>query len=194
MEPDKRRTKWSATFYEGEYHYFDNMPSVVKSYGYQDEVCPTTGKKHRQAWLLTAQQSFRAIQKKIPGVHLKPVLTDEHWDNLKDYCKKARTRDLSGNVVEEVKNSNYLRQSDIYMLVASKVQGYITPERIAECVRLRQDINREEFWYGVNGILFERPELSNFLSAPASEKFWMRTGHTWKILYNKSISNATPFL
>lgn len=186
---DKRRfTKWSATFYEGEYHYFDNMPSVVKCYGYQDELCPTTGKKHRQAWLLTAQQTFTAVQKKIPGVHLKPVMTDEHWTHLKDYCKKSNTRDLSGNVVEEVRNDNYLTQSDIYMLIAKHVKGYMTLERIRQCSEMKWNIDREEYWYGVNSILFERPELSNFLSAPASERFWMRTNSTWKILYAKSIN------
>lgn len=182
----KRHSKWIATFYEGQYHYFDNMPSVVKKYGYQDEICPTTGRKHRQAWLLTTQQSSLAIRKKLYGVSIRPAMSQEHWDNIVNYCKKDKTRDLSGNVVEEVANKNYLRQQDIYMLVASKVMGYLTPERITQCHTLKQDINREEFWYGVNSILFERPELSTFLSAPAAEKFWMRTGHTWKALYLKS--------
>lgn len=186
VDLSKRHTKWIATFYEGEYHYFDDMPSIVKKFGYQDEVCPTTGKKHRQAWLLTTQQSCNAIRKKLYGVHIDPAMSQQHWDNIVEYCKKARTRDISGTVVEEVSNKNYLRQQDIYMLVAAKVQGYITPERISQCHSLKQDINREEFWYGVNSILFERPELSTFLSAPAAEKFWMRTGHTWKALYLKS--------
>lgn len=182
-----RYTKWSATFYEGQYGYFDAMPSVIREYGYQDELCPTSGRKHRQAWLITSQQTIRSLHKKIPGVHLKPCKTKEHWEEVRyKYCKKERTRDLSGNVVEQVKNESYLRQNDIYLLVASKVMGYITPERIGECHRLKQDIHREEFWFGVNSILLERQELATFLSAPAAERFWMRTGHTWKALYLKS--------
>lgn len=190
MDDKQRRTKWSATFYEGQYHYLDEMPPIVKQFGWQDEICPDTGRKHRQAWLLTSQQSFTALQKKIPGVHLKPVLTEEHWTRLKAYCKKEESKDPNGQTREQVDNDKYMRQCDIYMLIAKYAKGYLTAESITEMLKLKMNPYKEEFWYGANRIIQTKKELVCFLSSAQAEKVWTKTRSTWFNLYNQSINEA----
>lgn len=74
------------------------MPPIVAEWGWQDEVCPTSGKLHKQGYIRTYQQQrFAAMKKAFPGVHLE-IARD--WNKLLNYCKKTDTA-VEGTTVRE---------------------------------------------------------------------------------------------
>jgi len=93
-------TNWQMTVYEGQYQLLDKMPPGVKAWGWQDEICPDTGRKHRQGYVqLTRQQRLSFLRKILPGVHV------EIARNIQDlilYCSKEATRDPDGQQIRVV--------------------------------------------------------------------------------------------
>lgn len=74
------------------------MPPIVAEWGWQDEVCPTSGKLHKQGYIRTYQQQrFAAMKKAFPGVHLE-IARD--WNKLLNYCKKTDTA-VEGTTVRQ---------------------------------------------------------------------------------------------
>lgn len=86
------------TVYESQYELLECMPSEVAEWGWQDEICPDTGRKHRQGYVRTQFQMTRVkLSKLLPGIHLEVA---KDWDALKEYCRKVESRDLSGTQIE----------------------------------------------------------------------------------------------
>ena len=182
---------WSATFYEKQYGHFDKMLDVVKEWGYQDEVCPTTSRKHRQGWLHTKQQTLKALAHKLKGVHLEPIPTTEteRIKKLKAYCSKEKTRDATGEVVLEKANPNFLTTQQVYELLAKHTQGYITVERLQASKKIFQD----EYWYGVASIIFENPALVGYYASPNVLRVWVETRHVWHCKFTQAAQQSpTP--
>lgn len=93
-----KSTHWAFTAYEDQYALVASMSdsTTVAEYGYQDEICPDTNRKHKQGYLRTKQQvRFSSLRKEFPGIHFE-VARD--WNKLLNYCKKKESRDLSGNI------------------------------------------------------------------------------------------------
>jgi len=89
------------TVYEGQYAQLEVMPPGIAEWGYQDEVCPETGRKHRQGYVRTRQQvRFSAMQKMLPGIHIEIA---KNWDALREYCKKVDTA-VPGTQVHQVQS------------------------------------------------------------------------------------------
>lgn len=90
-----KTSRWQFTAYEEQYGLVDDMSksSTVAEYGYQPEICPETGRKHRQGYLRTKNQvRFSALRKEFPGIHFEVA---KNWAALINYCKKEETRDKS---------------------------------------------------------------------------------------------------
>lgn len=94
---DNKNTRYAFTAYEAQYDVVDQAQTdvaLVKMLAYQEEVCPTTGRKHRQGCLQTQMPvRFSRVKSLLPGVHIE-VARD--WYKLVNYCKKQETRDASG--------------------------------------------------------------------------------------------------
>jgi len=88
-----KTTRWAFTAYEDQYKLVDDMgkSSVVAEYGWNPEICPETGRKHRQGYLRTKiQVRFSALRKEFPGIHFEVA---KNWEALMNYCRKEETRE-----------------------------------------------------------------------------------------------------
>lgn len=88
-----KSSRWAFTAYEDQYGLVDDMSksSTVAEYGWNPEVCPETGRKHRQGYLRTkVQVRFSALRKEFHGIHFEIA---KNWEALQNYCKKEATRE-----------------------------------------------------------------------------------------------------
>lgn len=93
----EKSTRWSFTAYEPQYPLIEAHHDIIAEIGWQDEICPTTGKKHRQGFLRTVRQvRFSQLRSILPGLHLEQA---KNWEALQKYCKKEATRDANGSQV-----------------------------------------------------------------------------------------------
>jgi len=182
---------WQATVYEKQYHFFDKMPTVVKEWGYQDEICPKTGTPHKQAWFHTKQQTVKAMRSKLKGIHLEPVPANdpERIKKLKEYSQKEKSRDANGEQVIAKANPDFLSTQQVYELLAKHTQGYITVERLQASKKIFQD----EYWYGVSSIIFENPALVGYYASPNVLRVWVETRHVWHCKFTQAAQpSPTP--
>lgn len=115
-----KSSRWSMTVYEDQYGLLTIMPPEIAEWGWQDEVCPTSGKPHRQGYLRTkSQMRFSALKKILPGIHIEVA---KNWSALLIYCKKEETRDPSGEQVHQVNNmpSKYTYAAEIAERLSQK--------------------------------------------------------------------------
>ena len=95
----EKTTRWQFTAYESQYAMISQCPMGVAKIGFQDEVCPTTNRNHRQGYiLLKEQQRFSWMKKTFPGLHVEVA---RNWQALVQYCKKEATR-AEGAVFTEI--------------------------------------------------------------------------------------------
>jgi len=88
-----KSSRWSFTAYEDQYGLVDDMSksATIAEYGWNPEICPETGRKHRQGYLRSKNQvRFSALKKEFPGIHFEVA---KNWEALKNYCKKEETRE-----------------------------------------------------------------------------------------------------
>ena len=86
----EKSTRWQFTAYEPQYAMISQCPPGVHKIGFQDEVCPTTNRNHRQGYIqLKEQQRFSWMRKVFPGLHVEIA---RNWQALVAYCKKEATR------------------------------------------------------------------------------------------------------
>lgn len=88
METTKA-TRWAFTAYEQQWHLFQNRPPIIAEWGWQEEVCPDTGRHHYQGYIRTDRQvRMSQLIKLLPGVHLEIA---RNWQATVQYCKKSET-------------------------------------------------------------------------------------------------------
>jgi len=94
----EKSSRWAMTVFEPQFKCLEVVPPIVAEWGWQDEVCPTSGKLHKQGYIRTYQQQrFAAMKKAFPGVHLE-IARD--WNKLLNYCNKTDTA-VAGTQVHE---------------------------------------------------------------------------------------------
>jgi len=97
-----KSSRWQFTAYEGQYGLLESMPPGVAEWGWQDEICPTTQRAHRQGYFrLSQQQRFAWVRKTFPGIRVEVA---RNWDALVNYCKKEETRAPGAVPVHQVNN------------------------------------------------------------------------------------------
>jgi len=85
-----KSARWAFTAYEPQYKLLEVMPPGVAEWGWQEEQCPTTNRKHYQGFMrLTQQQRFAWMKKTFPGLHVEIA---KDWNALINYCMKVETR------------------------------------------------------------------------------------------------------
>lgn len=141
-----KSSRWQFTAYEQQYGQLSTMPPGVAEWGWQDEICPETQRKHRQGFFrLHQQQRFSWVRKTFPGLHVEVA---RNWEALINYCKKEETR-APGSV--PVRETNSIPTLFSY---ADEVADYFLPRvgyNILECdsetalawvdVKVRSDIS-----------------------------------------------------
>nr|WPR18768.1 MAG: replication polyprotein [Chemarfal virus 119] len=120
MEDKKPRTsRWQFTAYEDQYPLIESRHDLIAEIGWQDEICPDTGRKHRQGYLRTHRQCRLAqLVSIIPGVHLEKA---RDWEALKNYCSKLETRDPSGCQVQR----SYERPLRLHEMLIEVARQYL---------------------------------------------------------------------
>lgn len=125
-----KSTRWAFTAYEGQYPILDAMneskPDLIAEIGWQDEICPETERHHRQGYVRTVRQVRHSqLSTILKGIHLEKA---KNWEALVNYCRKAESRDPSGNQVQ-LKWERPLRLHEMLIRVA---KDYLRTEAPSE--------------------------------------------------------------
>lgn len=133
---DTKTTMWSITVYEGQFELLKQMPPGIAEWGWQDELCPDTGREHKQGYMrTTAQHRYKgehpadSVKRLLPGVHIeacgwknpdKPRL--QSWAALKNYCQKKDTRMEGGENVHQINSipSKYTYAKEVAERLAAR--------------------------------------------------------------------------
>jgi len=105
MTERDKTTHWAFTAYEDQWALFAQMPAPIAEWGWQEEICPDTGRKHYQGYMRTRQQHrfkgshpAESCKKLLPKVHIEPCgwkhpekTPAQNWIALKTYCGKSDT-------------------------------------------------------------------------------------------------------
>lgn len=132
-------TSYEPEMYNGEY------PSSVEKIEYQQEIAPTTGKKHWQGYVLqNSYQRMNHCQRIVGGKPHIEKMKGKPVDN-QFYCSKAETSVPGTHFVWEKEVQKYKPTCNIMNLIGIK------RDRCESCEQLR-DEHYEEFMNLVNAI------------------------------------------
>jgi len=177
-----KTTRWAFTAYENQYAIIDDLDkSVVAEVGYQDEVCPETGRKHRQGFIRTHRQvRFSQMRRLMPGVHIEVA---RNWDALLAYCRKKETRDVSGSQVH--RDFSKFAPPRLHQILELMAGYAVMDHRVANKNRQtdRQTLvaldPMEQYWIIVPALLRDSPELIGILAQPLPQNAWKHTRMFW---------------
>jgi len=132
----------------------------IRMIKYQDEICPDTGRMHRQGCMLTtSQHRFKgkvpneSCRKLLPNVHIEPA---RDWPALLKYCEKVATRDPDGHAVKAV--SEYVR-SETHDLMTDIAKIYLENQQIE-----KENFESESTRMVINVVRKENEKLTDFLT------------------------------
>jgi len=146
-----RSAKWALTFYEKQYDLLEKFPEGVVRWGGQDEICPDTGRKHKQVFVQTKQMRFSQIRKLFPGVHIE-IVKPENWFKVINYCKKKDTRDPDGKQFDETNPSKPMSMGDALTALAAYADANEDVNNIGKEEPLSV-LRKKEYWVLVNKYL-----------------------------------------
>lgn len=182
MDSTVRSTRWSFTAYEPQYGLLENMPDLVAEWGWQDEVCPQTDRRHRQGYIRThTQQRFSALKRVLPGIHIEIA---RNWQALLEYCKKDETRDASGNQVHQVNPREYLTLDRALMRIANvwndvRYARNCQADYLAFWKKTVEDVLKEEFNAAICVLVAENPGDVSYYVRPDVWRAWSITHSVW---------------
>lgn len=188
---DKARA-WSLTIFDpGEYAILANKeswPHWIRETKFQEEVAPTTGKRHWQVALFTQQVRFSALKKIFPSAHIEVA---RNKDALMNYVEKSDSA-VPGT-------QQHLKNEKEYLALHQQLQrlANVAVDLWTEYANMRSSLYEEKdknpdkamYWWIANNILAEEPEMAATLANPALEKMWIHTSGTW-IFAAKAASEA----
>lgn len=178
MQTDKA-TRWAFTAYEAQWPLFEVMNDLIAEWGYQQEECSTTGRKHYQGWLRTKRQVRLAqLIKVLPGVHLEVA---KNWSALQAYCRKEDTA-VPGTAVAVSNPSQHMTMAQALDRLATKgdIPEPLTvweakPNRLS----LIEKQLTEDYWCRVRELLYEDANLIGVYSQPQYLRAWLNTYPVW---------------
>lgn len=168
MEAPKS-SRWQMTVYEGQYGLLQAMPFEVADWGWQDEICPETQKKHRQGYIRTKNQvRLSGVRKFLPGVHVEIA---RNWAALLAYCKKAETRDPNGQQVHQTNDipSKYKYAEELTKTLITKYEGTFKTWTLDERLNMVKITALEDLVLGRRGIEW-------IISDPGWKTMWKDCG------------------
>lgn len=179
-----KSTRWAFTAYEPQYGLLDNIPEIVKSWGWQDEVCPETQRKHRQGYIQTFRQvRFTQLQKSLPGIHLEVA---KNWAKLLNYCKKQETRDENGNQVH-VDNANVpMTMAQALLALCPFARGDDIHDEIAKGELSVDKVYDNEYWACVCKVIEDNENAIGLYTNNQMRTAWRQTRHVWITKWKRS--------
>lgn len=176
---DNKHQRWQFTAFESNYDVLDAAIAAksFKEVGWQDEVCPTTGKKHRQGYFVS-QTPIRptAARKLIPGVHVEPA---KNFAALKAYCSKEETRDPEGKQVAMSFEATHITVDKFMDLLADAWEGEVVDEDLFDVPGKDPFPGTSGYWKLVKIILADKPYLASLAMAPGPKNLWLATRSVW---------------
>lgn len=175
-----KTTRWAFTAYEEQWSLFKEIPSAVKEWGWQTEICPDTQRKHYQGYILTqTQQRFSAMKKLLPGVHIEAA---KNWPALLNYCKKEETA-VEGSQMKVLNERKYLKFHEGLMRIAN---AYI------HIPGNDDDANYES---AMRTLMLANEEDVSFYTNPQFQKAWRMSSAFWlrKVYHNLPDGCELPF-
>lgn len=183
MATSDKSSRWAFTAYEGQYPVIDSIAQsgdpLIAEMGYQDEVCPETGRKHRQGYVRTVRQvRFNALSKVLRGIHIE-VARD--YNALKQYCRKVETRDPEGaQVVKKFEKAKTLHELMMWMADIAW-QDYEdhdreTAKHPAYPVGAEQ---KAQYIALTSTILLQEPEYVSIFAQPIAKNAWNDYRAVW---------------
>jgi len=186
-----KSTRFAFTAYEGEWPYFLSQPpnDLIAEWGWQEEVCPDSGRHHLQGFLRTKRQTRMSTLIKIyKGVHLEVA---RNWAACKNYSYKAKSA-VPGTQKYWISEQKALTMKDTLLMIASNSMRL---QIVGRCSRIfqedetgkikpptKQELKQEiieEYWAAVNEILMDQPDLIGLLSQPQYQRAWENTRQVW---------------
>ena len=181
-----KATRWSFTAYEAQWPLFATMPDIVAEWGWQEEICETTSRKHYQGYLRTKRQVRLAqLLKSIPKVHFEIA---RNWDGLVNYCKKPETA-VEGTQRHQLSSTPAMTMADALIMVAENVPD-LPPLKLEQVDN--DAIERRvkfEFWESVKKILMTNPNMVGLFTQPQYERAWRNTRSVW--VHHAELKSAT---
>lgn len=177
---DNKAKRWALTVFEAQYKLLEEVAKdqlFVKQIGWQDEICGTTGKKHRQAYMITQQPvRFSAIRSRLPGVHVE-ICRD--LAALKKYCSKEESRDPESVPIEATHPPTHVRVDMFMEMIAQVVIEFCSDKSGNPPTNPDKKALKEEYWMAVGEILRFRPELAALAMAPGPLNLYQHTRNIW---------------
>lgn len=173
-------TRWSATIWENEWQVLSGtMPDIIKGWGYQEEIAPTTGTRHYQAWILChKQERMSALKKIFPTAHLEGIPSGakgpnggDRWQGLLDYCQKEQSRAPGAKPIQEYNPKQHVTMEQALTALAK----YHVPS----LPMFSPKHYKQEYWVAVSQVLRETPDLVGVYASPNMEKVWVNTRNVW---------------
>jgi hypothetical protein len=176
-----RTTRWAFTAYEGQWSYFNDInvySDVIAEWGYQEEVCPETKRRHYQGYIRTHRQHrLSAMIKLLSGVHIE-IARD--WKALLNYCKKAESA-IEGTQVKAVSDYEHWSMPDLFINMAGYAIDYFEIYRrllVVDKLSIKQ-VKDAEYWYCVNRIIKDDEKRIAMFATPQVRTLWLNTRETW---------------
>lgn len=185
-----KSTRWAFTAYEEQWSLFKDMKQDVAEWGYQTEVCPTTGKPHYQGFIrMSRQYRFKAMRELFPGVHLEVA---KNWDALVNYCRKSETAIDDTQVhVKSTYEHWSMERLFIEMAKYAYTQVHYDTLRRENSLKIVDDM---EYWSIVRSILTNDSSRVAMFATPQVKKIWSNTRSVWiaKLAGGDSITAPSP--
>lgn len=171
----EKSTRWAFTAYENQWELFNRpVTDPIAKWGWQEEVCPDSGRRHYQGYIQTTRQvRLSQLVKILPGVHLEIA---RNWDALVNYCKKDETA-VDGTRFEATNPVRSMSMAQALIRVASKVKPVFTgADSDLDQIRKR---NALEFDVAVAELLREDENLIGLYSQPQYERAYVKWRNVW---------------
>jgi hypothetical protein len=188
-----KATRWAFTAYEAQWDLFVTMPDIVAEWGWQEEICETTSRRHYQGYLRTKRQVRLAqLLKSIPKVHFEIA---KNWDGLLKYCKKPETA-VPGTQTHQLSAAPAMTMSDALIMVANNLPDLepLTLEQMGDDDIINRRI-KYEYWESVQTILMSNPNMVGLFTQPQYERAWRNTRRVWihhaKLKSEEEVYNAS---
>lgn len=177
-----KTTRWAITVYQEQYSLFDVMDTRIAEWGWQTEMCPTTGKEHRQGFIRTkTQQRFGAMRKMFPGVHIEVAM---NWGALINYCKKTETA-VPGSQVHQHGTvamsmaTALTRLAGYEGLPRSELVPIVVEGDVKSVVSEVANYLTRDYWHRVNKLLADDPDTISLWTNVSYLNAWKNTRQVW---------------
>lgn len=144
---DDRRRDYCLTIHDMTFQY-EHDDKKVKYFIYGNEICPTTKKQHKQAYIYyNNARSFKAVQKDFKGAHIEA--TKGTPNQAAEYCKKENEYYEYGELPKQGNRSDLESVKDVLketgrMRDVVNVATSYQSVRMAECILKYHENGRKE--------------------------------------------------